>query len=207
MNEAEKGIVNSITSVKRKWCANSVPSPQYLKVVFRYEPETGKIYRRGDRPACHFKGKKGYARFLRDFAGKEAGTKKFNPKNGDPLHVYVRIDNQRHMAHRIIWVMVYGYIPEDQMVDHKDGNPFNNRLDNLRLGGSARNQWNSKIEGYRKKSNLPKGVSVKGRKFRASAQHLKKHYHIGYFPSPEEAGEAYHKFVAKIRGDFSRSLA
>jgi hypothetical protein len=204
MNEAEGEICNSQPLVKRKWRANSIPSPQYLKVVFRYEPETGKLYRREDRPASHFKGKKGYALFLRDFAGQEAGAKKFHSKNGDPLHIYVRVDREHYMAHRIIWTMVYGYIPEDHMVDHKDGNPFNNRLNNLRLGKSPHNQWNSKSEGYRKKSALPKGVCAGNGRFRAKAQHLNKLHHIGYFDTPEAAAKAYQDFVRSLRAEFIR---
>lgn len=41
-------------------------------------------------------------------------------------------DGKRYLIHRIICVLTCGISTED-VVDHKDGNPFNNRRDNIRV--------------------------------------------------------------------------
>ena len=47
-----------------------------------------------------------------------------------------------HYRHRIIWIWHHGPIPDDLVVDHIDGDPSNNRSENLRLLTDAENQMN-----------------------------------------------------------------
>lgn len=107
------------------------------------------------------------------------------------------------MAHRIIWVMFVGDIPSNMQVDHRDRNPFNNRMDNLRLVTCAQNQWNRKP--CRKKSSLPMGVHSEYGKYGASIQHLGKAIRLGTFDSPDEASRAYQEMAAKLRPGFFRA--
>lgn len=61
---------------------------------------------------------------------------------------YVRTDGRRHiqvkdkqyLAHRLIWLYAYGKFPDGQ-VDHINGQPLDNRIENLR---DVTNQENSK---------------------------------------------------------------
>lgn len=203
MNEAESNVPALDSTGKKKWKTLPIPSKEILYHVFRYDPESGKLIRREDRPKEDFNGARGYARYIRDFAGKEAGAYKRN-KVGDAIGVYVRIDKERHMAHRIVWGMHHGDIPTDKMIDHINGNPFDNRIENLRLVSSAQNQWNSKRSGYRKKTDLPKGVFQVGKRFRVISRHNGKNITIGRFDSPEEARIARDEFLTKLRGEYHR---
>ncbi|MBJ2270846.1 HNH endonuclease [Pseudomonas sp. MF6772] len=56
-------------------------------------------------------------------------------------------------AHRIVWELHNGPIPAGWLVDHKDRNKLNNRIENLRLATKAQNSANST-----RKRSLPKGV-------------------------------------------------
>lgn len=47
-------------------------------------------------------------------------------------------------VHRIIWQLVNGNIPNGMIVDHVDGDPLNNRIENLRLVDAKTNSRNKK---------------------------------------------------------------
>ena len=84
---------------------------EYVRKVFNYDPETGILIRRIKS--------NGFP------SGEEVGKV-------DRLgYRRVKILGQDPPVHRIIWLYVYGYLPEHQ-IDHIDRNPSNNRLDNLR---------------------------------------------------------------------------
>jgi hypothetical protein len=44
--------------------------------------------------------------------------------------------------HRLVFLDYHGYLPAE--IDHIDGNPANNCVDNLRAVTRAQNQWNAK---------------------------------------------------------------
>ncbi len=61
----------------------------------------------------------------------------------------IKIDRKIYQLHRIIWLFVYGYFPEE-MIDHRDRNRSNNRLYNLREATNQCNQRNSKVSALNK---------------------------------------------------------
>ena len=67
----------------------------------------------------------------------------------------IKINNKLYSTHRLIFLMFNGYLPE--CVDHIDGNPSNNIIENLRQATKAQNCLNSKLLN-RNKSGI-KGVS------------------------------------------------
>lgn len=56
----------------------------------------------------------------------------------------VGIDGKRYFAHRLIFLMQYGYMPD--FIDHIDGNPSNNHIENLREATHQQNLRNKKIQ-------------------------------------------------------------
>lgn len=55
----------------------------------------------------------------------------------------VRIKNKDFKEHRAIFLIHYGYLP--QYIDHIDGNPLNNKIENLREATCSQNQYNAKL--------------------------------------------------------------
>ena len=51
---------------------------------------------------------------------------------------------KNHQAHRLIWILFFGDIPEGYVIDHKDGNHQNNEIFNLRLATRSQNSFNRK---------------------------------------------------------------
>jgi len=113
------------------------------------------------------------------------------------------ICQKSYQLHRVIWLWHYGELPTND-VDHIDGNPSNNKIENLRLATRSENLGNTKIQ----KNNTTgfKGVSFYKRtcKFQSRIQKNKKLVHLGFFDTPEEAHEAYKQAAIKHFGEFAR---
>lgn len=73
--------------------------------------------------------------------GYAVGTPEFT-KNGYPAGYRLSFQLKMYYVHRIIWVMTYGSIDPNLVIDHLDGNPFNNSIDNLKLKTSKGNSRN-----------------------------------------------------------------
>lgn len=69
-------------------------------------------------------------------------------------YVTVGVDKKKHYAHRIIWEMLYGTIPDGSQIDHINGKRSDNRLCNLRLASNHENSKNQK-----RKSNNSSGFT------------------------------------------------
>lgn len=106
-------------------------------------------------------------------------------------------------THLIWWYMTGELPPKDLVVDHKDGNPFNNRWVNLRLATPAENAGNTQTRAHKDRI-YPRGV-YKDRPgvFMARAMKNGKRHRRGPFPTPEAAHEAYKALHIALHGEFS----
>jgi hypothetical protein len=94
--------------------------------------------------------------------------------------------------------------PPNMLVDHRNGDHLDCRLENLRVCTTAQNTWNeTKLNtnktGYR-------GVSFhkeKG-KYRAVITCNGKYKHLGYFDAPEKAAARYEREARKLFGEYYR---
>lgn len=55
----------------------------------------------------------------------------------------IRLNGKSELAHRLIYLFHHGYLPN--RIDHVDGNPSNNAIDNLRECSTVENARNSKL--------------------------------------------------------------
>lgn len=104
-------------------------------------------------------------------------------------YVHVGVEGRNYLAHRLIWLHVYGSWPKHG-VDHIDGNRSNNRLSNLRDIPQATNTENRRTS---KPGNKAGRLGVAPSRKRWSAQiHLRgKKHHLGIFDTPEQAHQVY----------------
>lgn len=140
---------------------------------FSYDPLTGQLTWREVKRN----------RAAKRWIGKPAGSKN---QHG---YVQVQVDGRMYQAHRLIWLYVYGEIPE--YIDHVNGAREDNRLANLRACRAFENQQNRKR--HENTTTGYTGVIVDKRrgKFVAKIGFLGKQKHLGSFNTPQEAHAAY----------------
>jgi hypothetical protein len=66
----------------------------------------------------------------------------------------IKFKEKSYVISRLIWYILQGSIPVDRVVDHKDGNPLNNKITNLRLTTQLVNNKN-----HAKQVNNKSGVT------------------------------------------------
>lgn len=69
-------------------------------------------------------------------------------------YIEAKLKGRKVQVHRILYQLYHNIQLEDQYIDHIDGNPSNNRKDNLRLCTNGENQCNRKVQ----KNNKSTGV-------------------------------------------------
>lgn len=117
-------------------------------------------------------------------------------------YLHLSINNKRYMKHKLIFFIHHGYAPK--IIDHIDGNPLNNKIENLREADKYQNTWNSKV---RKDSSIGlKGVTFhpQTNKYRSRIRCKYKTYSLGLFKTKEEAYQAYCQASLRLHQEFGR---
>lgn len=153
--------------------------------LLRYEAESGQLFwkRRSEkwfsntdkRTAAH-----SAKLWNRNFAGKEALTAiSEGYRNG-------RILNRKYFAHRVIWLITYGELPEGH-IDHQNGIRSDNRLANLRCVTRSENQRNMKRPVHNTSGVCGVYWDQKKQKWFAAIGVDGSHKFLGYFDCKKEA--------------------
>lgn len=100
---------------------------------------------------------------------------------------YVSFFGKKHLVHRVIWYLHHGSVPD--FLDHIDGNPLNNRIENLRQATKQQNAMNRRIRSDN--STGFKGIYPAGKKFKASICVSGQNIYLGTFDTKEAAHSAY----------------
>jgi hypothetical protein len=110
-------------------------------------------------------------------------------------YVRIKINYIDYAAHRLVWLYVYGYFPEND-IDHIDGVRDNNILENLRHVTASCNMQNKTID-RRNTSGFP-GISwAKRHKMWSAYMKIRgKTYFIGYYKDKLDAALA--RYTAEV---------
>jgi hypothetical protein len=102
---------------------------------------------------------------------------------------------------RVAWALYHNYWPS-LYIDHKDGNPRNNRLTNLREATPVQNHYNTISWGAH-----GKGVSFcpdqPKRPYRARIGESGKLISLGSFATADEGQTAYLRAAEQVQGEFA----
>lgn len=143
---------------------------EHLKAILHYDKGTGAITNK-------------VRRALRSAIGSAAGS-----INHDG-YIRIKIEGHSYMAHRLAWFYVHGAWPSAR-VDHRNGNPADNRIDNLRLATLSENRQNLHKAHKNNLSGLL-GVSRNGNNWKAAIKIDGKRIGLGTHKTAEAAHAAY----------------
>lgn len=146
-----------------------VLTAERLRELFNYNSETG-IFTR-----------------LVSARGAKAGDIAGYTKSG--RYVKIPIDSSDYRVHRLAWLYVHGAWPTGH-IDHINGNPHDNRIENLRDVGRDINMQNQRKARSDNKLGVLGVVRSYGG-FRAQIKVSGKKRCLGTFPTPDQAHTAY----------------
>jgi hypothetical protein len=115
----------------------------------------------------------------------------------------VTVDGTPYLLHRVVYRMFKGRVPK--MLDHADGNPLNNRIENLRPCTQSQNAQNRKLQANN--TSGIKGVYWNKNKNKWMARVMTKgaRKFLGYFDSLDAAAEAVNKARVAAHSNFART--
>lgn len=114
--------------------------------------------------------------------GDLAGCKKSNG------YIHLNFNKKHYLAHHLVWLWHHQVMPTD-CLDHINGDPSDNRIENLRECSIAENNQN-KRKGKNNTSGYT-GVTKNANKWRAGIKINGKQINLGNFNNIEDAQQAY----------------
>ena len=134
-----------------------------------------------------------------------------NAREGDVIggvnsdgYLQAMIDRKSYKVHRMVFLYHHGYLTDGLQMDHIDGNKTNNRIENLREVTKSQNKMNSKLAANN--TSGVKGVYWHKRKQKWTSKIIlnRKHIHLGYYDTIEEAVSVAIAARNEYHGDFAR---
>ena len=108
--------------------------------------------------------------------------------------------------HRLIYVWMTGEDLGDDVIDHINGDPFDNRWKNLRRCTKAQNQMNRKVN--ENNTSGMKGVCWAWRQMKWQAQigYMGVVHYLGQYDTADEAYDVYLEEAEKCFGEYMRAV-
>ena len=117
-----------------------------------------------------------------------------------PSKKYYAFDGSHRLSiHRVVMSAPKGFD-----VDHINGDPLDNRKENLRICTRSQNCQNKSVRADSKSGF--KGVDQRATRFRAyigDPNRKNRHINLGSYSTPEEAARAYDKKATELHGEFA----
>jgi len=122
-------------------------------------------------------------------------VRSFKLSNGVEKRVYM---------HREVLIRKLGRkLSKDEEPDHVDGDGLSNQRENLRPATRSQNKRNARKQ--RGSSCVYKGVSKRGKRWRAQMLFQGRYIYLGSFTDPVDAAKAYDSAARKYYGEFAKT--
>lgn len=116
---------------------------------------------------------------------------------GNKKYARASINGRRVLLHRFLLGLEEG---DTEIVDHINGNPLDNRRENLRICSARENSWNRRVTNSLTGFH---GVSYQGGKYLVKFTHDEEVIYLGSFNSAVQAAHEYNKKIVELRGNFA----
>lgn len=134
---------------------------------------------------------KNYFYYKDGYLYSKSNHKKYGTTRSDGYVVFQH-NKIKYYAHRVVWALHNGIIPDDKQIDHINRVKTDNRIENLRLVNVRENGLNREF----KKSNTGiKGVSKDRNYYKVSFTINNKSIHVGNFKNLNDAKVCANNFV------------
>lgn len=168
---------------------------EQLRSILRYDKNTGDFFWL-PKSQDVFKDERSYSSWTARFSGKLAGSF----KNG--RYGRINVGGKVYFKHHLAWLYFYGSLPKEE-IDHADGNPANNKIENLRLASRMQNMHNTKVR-------CDSLTQVKGVQFDSGSYKARLRVNgvcvlNKRFDNLESARSAYAEAAEKYHGKFART--
>ncbi len=117
---------------------------------------------------------------------------------------YVVSDQRKHKRGKYIRLHRFILQPnKNELIDHKNRNPLDNRKCNLRIADKSTNAMNR--EAQSNSSTGYKGITwdKQKKRWRTYASKKGKQYHLGFYKTIDEAIEGYNSRIEDIHGEWA----
>lgn len=161
-----------------------LPTPDILRQLLRYEPDTGRLFWLAREPR-HFNGgpTRSPAEVCQGWNAYHAGKRAFEALHNAGYHQGMVL-SYKLLAHRTIWAMVHDRWPT--FIDHINGVRGDDRLVNLREVTRSENQRNQKRNAANTSGQMGVNAMSSGR-WTAKIKANHRQIYLGTFATAEEA--------------------
>ena len=165
----------------KDWVSNTkkvLPLPSFVREIMSYDSKTGFLYwkHRKDMP------KSWNIRFA---------NKKIKTNSSSCVGILYKGQRFHVLYHRVVWCHYYGKWPESNLViDHKNGDYYDNSIKNLRLVTPTENNKNRSIPKNNTSGHIGIRWSKKASKWEAMIGANGQQVFLGYFKKKEDAIKA-----------------
>lgn len=156
-----------------------LPSPELLRKLLRYEPETGKLYWRTRTPDMFNDTASNPELVCRAFNSRSGGKEALTSIGGGG-YKRGKVLGLSFSAHRVIFAIVHGKYPAGD-TDHINGDKADNRIANLREVTHAENARNQKIPSNNKTGVIGVSFCKREQRFVANIRCGGRQKNLGYF--------------------------
>lgn len=162
-----------------------LPSPELLRKLLRYEPDTGKLFWL-PRPVEMFSsGYRAAEGNCKNWNSRLAGREALNADDGSG-YLFGCIENRSFRAHRVVWAVFHNAWPSG-IIDHINGNSSDNRIVNLREVSASINSRNAKMRSHNTSGHNGVCRCRRSDRWLARITLDGKLKHLGYFRTVDEA--------------------
>lgn len=181
--------------------ASKRASLAYLNECLDYDADSGILSWKRTRPDYHFKTQARKKWWTVRYGGREITC---IANNG---YIVFNLLKVLYLAHRVCFAIANQIEMDDlpEQIDHKDTCKTNNRAENFRAADAMKNGWNTSLS--KNSTSGLKGVSWGKQRgmWRSTISINKKHTHLGFFNTKEDAHAAYVAAANDNFGEFARA--